>query len=68
MGDSSLDNNKHITKTGDIICRTTIPDRIVLSKDDGFYTVKLNNGSIEPLKIDSFDVVIGNIYDLVKSL
>ena len=63
MEDSLLNNNEY--KTGDIICRTTIPDRIVFSKENVFYTVKLNNGRIEPLKLDSFDVVIGNIYDLV---
>jgi hypothetical protein len=68
MEDSLLNNTEYTAKAGDIICRTTVPDRIVFSKEDGLYTVKINNGRIEPLKLDSFDVVIGNIYDLVKNL
>lgn len=50
-------------KVGDIICRTTIPDRIVFNKDNALYTIKLNNGRIEPLNLDGFDIISGNIYD-----
>ena len=50
-------------KVGDIICRTTIPDRIVFNKDNALYTIKLNNGRIEPLNVDGFDIISGNIYD-----
>lgn len=54
-------NNK--CKVGDIICRTTIPDRIVFNQNNSLYTIKLNNGRIEPLKLDSWDIINGNIYD-----
>ena len=50
-------------KVGDIICRTTIPDRIVFNKNGTLYTIKLNNGSIEPLNLDGFDVIKGNVYE-----
>lgn len=56
-----MENNK--CKVGDIICRTTIPDRIVVNKENNLYTIKLNNKRIEPLILDGFDVVIGNVYD-----
>lgn len=56
-----MQNNN--SKVGDIICRTTIPDRIVFSKENELYTIKLNNGKIEPLYLDCFDIIIGNVYD-----
>jgi hypothetical protein len=56
-----MENKK--CKVGDIICRTTIPDRIVINKANKLYTIKLNNGRIEPLMLDEFDVAIGNVYD-----
>ena len=51
-------------KIGDIIGRTTIADRIVFAQHDSLFTVKINNGRIEPLIMDEFDVIIGNVSQL----
>lgn len=49
---------------GDIIARTTIPDRIVEwdSDDCCWVTRKISTGNICRIDIDYFDVVIGNIH------
>jgi len=55
---------------GDIIARTTIPDRYVIFEDGGFQTKSINNPSfVTHINIDGFDVVIGNLYqnpELIK--
>ena len=57
-------NNKYSSiKVGDIISRTTIPDRIVFMKDSIKYTVNLNNGKIEQASIRDFDIITGNVYE-----
>jgi hypothetical protein len=50
-------------KIGDIICRTSIADRIVINKDGKLCTVKISNGQIQELNLDGFDVVKRSVYD-----
>jgi len=52
-----------IIKDGDIIARTTIPDRVVFVKEQTLFTRKINNGIERPLEIDGFDIIVGNIYE-----
>ena len=47
---------------GDVLGRTTIPDRYVFYVDGVFKTKNINNGKVEDIIIDVFDVVIGNRY------
>ena len=57
------DSTQKETYEGDIIGRTSIPDRVIYWDVNGFYTRKTQGIGTTPLRVDEFDVVIGNIHD-----